>query len=105
MLPTCLVGSYPQPEWLIDRARLSMQVPRVRARDLWLVAPENLEAAQDDATLLAIRDQERARAFDAQFIRLARAVYVENDERAAIKRRINTTLGSRIIEEKSYREY
>jgi 5-methyltetrahydropteroyltriglutamate--homocysteine methyltransferase len=60
MLPTCLVGSYPQPEWLIDRARLSKQVPRVRARDLWLVAPDRLEAAQDDATLLAIRDQERA---------------------------------------------
>jgi 5-methyltetrahydropteroyltriglutamate--homocysteine methyltransferase len=60
MLPTCLVGSYPQPEWLVDRARLSKQVPRVRARDLWLVAPDKLEAAQDDATLLAIRDQERA---------------------------------------------
>jgi len=60
MLPTCLVGSYPQPEWLIDRERLSKQVPRVRARDLWLVAPDKLEAAQDDATLLAIRDQERA---------------------------------------------
>jgi 5-methyltetrahydropteroyltriglutamate--homocysteine methyltransferase len=60
MLPTCLVGSYPQPEWLIDRARLSKQVPRVRARDLWLVAPDKLEAAQDDATVLAIHDQERA---------------------------------------------
>jgi 5-methyltetrahydropteroyltriglutamate--homocysteine methyltransferase len=60
MLPTSLVGSYPQPEWLIDRARLSKLVPRVRARDLWLVAPDKLEAAQDDATLLAIRDQERA---------------------------------------------
>jgi len=60
MLPTCLVGSYPQPEWLIDRARLSKQVPRVRARDLWLIAPDKLETAQDDATLLAIRDQERA---------------------------------------------
>ncbi|MBV9968506.1 MAG: hypothetical protein JO228_00860, partial [Xanthobacteraceae bacterium] len=60
MLPTCLVGSYPQPEWLIDRAKLSKQVPRVRARDLWLVAAEHLQAAQDDATLLAIRDQERA---------------------------------------------
>jgi 5-methyltetrahydropteroyltriglutamate--homocysteine methyltransferase len=60
MLPTCLVGSYPQPEWLIDRARLSKQVPRVRARDLWLIEPDKLEAAQDDATLLAIRDQERA---------------------------------------------
>src|ERR1700741_2673024 len=60
MLPTCLVGSYPQPEWLIDRARLSKQVPRVRARDLWLIAPDKLEAKQDEATLLAIRDQERA---------------------------------------------
>jgi len=60
LLPTSLVGSYPQPEWLIDRERLSKQVPRVRADDLWLVPPEKLEAAQDDATILAIRDQERA---------------------------------------------
>ena len=60
MLPTCLVGSYPQPEWLIDRAKLSKQVPRVRVRDLWLVSPEHLEAAQDDATILAIRAQEQA---------------------------------------------
>jgi 5-methyltetrahydropteroyltriglutamate--homocysteine methyltransferase len=60
LLPTSLVGSYPQPEWLIDRERLSKQVPRVRADDLWLVAPNKLEAAQDDATILAIRDQERA---------------------------------------------
>jgi 5-methyltetrahydropteroyltriglutamate--homocysteine methyltransferase len=60
LLPTSLVGSYPQPEWLIDRARLSKQVPRVRADDLWLVTPDKLEAAQDDATILAIRDQERA---------------------------------------------
>jgi 5-methyltetrahydropteroyltriglutamate--homocysteine methyltransferase len=60
LLPTTLVGSYPQPEWLIDRARLSKQVPRVRADDLWLVPPGEREAAQDDATVLAIRDQERA---------------------------------------------
>jgi 5-methyltetrahydropteroyltriglutamate--homocysteine methyltransferase len=60
LLPTCLVGSYPQPEWLIDREKLSKQVPRVRADDLWLVSPDKLEAAQDDATILAIRDQERA---------------------------------------------
>jgi hypothetical protein len=52
-----------------------------------------------------IRDKERARSFDAEFIRLARAVYVENDERAAIKRRINLQLGSRMIEEKSYKAY
>jgi 5-methyltetrahydropteroyltriglutamate--homocysteine methyltransferase len=60
LLPTTLVGSYPQPEWLIDRSRLAKMVPRVRAHDLWLVDPQRLEAAQDDATLLAIRDQERA---------------------------------------------
>jgi 5-methyltetrahydropteroyltriglutamate--homocysteine methyltransferase len=60
LLPTSLVGSYPQPEWLIDRAKLSKQVPRARADGLWLVAPERLEAAQDEATIDAIRDQERA---------------------------------------------
>jgi 5-methyltetrahydropteroyltriglutamate--homocysteine methyltransferase len=60
LFPTSLVGSYPQPEWLIDRDKLSKQVPRVRANDLWLIAPDRLEAAQDDATILAIRDQERA---------------------------------------------
>jgi 5-methyltetrahydropteroyltriglutamate--homocysteine methyltransferase len=60
LLPTSLVGSYPQPEWLIDRARLSKQVPRARADDLWLVARDKLEAAQDDATILAIHEQERA---------------------------------------------
>jgi 5-methyltetrahydropteroyltriglutamate--homocysteine methyltransferase len=60
LLPTSLVGSYPQPEWLIDRGNLSKQVPRVRADYLWLVPADKLEAAQDDATILAIRDQERA---------------------------------------------
>jgi 5-methyltetrahydropteroyltriglutamate--homocysteine methyltransferase len=61
LFPTCLVGSYPQPDWLIDRAKLSHRLPpRVRARELWRVAPEWLEQAQDDATVLAIRDQERA---------------------------------------------
>ena len=61
LLPVTLVGSYPQPDWLIDRQRLSERLPpRVRARELWRVAPEWLEEAQDDATLLAIRDQERA---------------------------------------------
>jgi 5-methyltetrahydropteroyltriglutamate--homocysteine methyltransferase len=60
LLPTSLVGSYPQPEWLIDREKLSKQVPRVRVDELWLVAPDKREAAQDDATILAIRDQERA---------------------------------------------
>ena len=52
-----------------------------------------------------IRDKERDAAFDAEFIELARAVYVTNDERAALKRRINTKLGSVLVEEKSYAEY
>lgn len=52
-----------------------------------------------------IRDKERDGLFDAGFIELARAVYVTNDERAALKRRINTRLGSALVEEKSYREY
>ena len=61
LLPTSLVGSYAQPDWLIDRPKLACRFPpRVRAKELWRVAPEFLDAAQDDATLLAIRDQERA---------------------------------------------
>src|SRR6478752_4203021 len=61
LFPTSLVGSYPQPDWLIDRARLADRFPpRVRARELWRVDPAYLAEAQDDATLLAIRDQERA---------------------------------------------
>jgi hypothetical protein len=52
-----------------------------------------------------IRDKERAAEFDGEFIRLARAVYVTNDERAALKKRINTKLGSTLVEEKSYKEY
>ena len=60
-LPTTLVGSYSQPDWLIDRARLGERLPaRVRARELWRIAPEQLEEAQDDATVLALHDQERA---------------------------------------------
>ncbi|HEY4446782.1 MAG TPA: uroporphyrinogen decarboxylase family protein [Steroidobacteraceae bacterium] len=61
LLPTTIVGSYPQPEWLIDRARLAGRFPpRVRARDLWRIAPEFLQEAQDDATILAIKAQEDA---------------------------------------------
>jgi 5-methyltetrahydropteroyltriglutamate--homocysteine methyltransferase len=61
LLPTSLVGSYAQPDWLIDRKKLAGRFPpRVRARELWRVAPEWLDAAQNDATLIAIRDQERA---------------------------------------------
>ena len=68
--------------------------------DALLSVNERLCVIEDE-----IRDKERAQAFDAEFIRLARAVYVENDSRAAIKRRINSKLGSRIVEEKSYRKY
>src|SRR6266403_347118 len=61
LFPTTLVGSYPQPDWLIDRQKLARKMPaRIRAQELWRVAPEWLEQAQDDATILAIRDQERA---------------------------------------------
>ncbi len=61
LLPTTVVGSYPQPEWLIDRERLGSRLPpRVRARELWRVDERFLEEAQDDATLLAIRDMEEA---------------------------------------------
>ncbi len=60
MIETTVVGSYPQPDWLIDRAQLAGKVPRVRAPELWRAGPEELEAAQDEATRLAIRDMEHA---------------------------------------------
>src|SRR5258705_12207530 len=60
LLPTTLVGSYPQPDWLIDRNKLGKYVPRIRAKELWRVDEAWLQQAQDDATVLAIRDQERA---------------------------------------------
>ena len=61
MLETTVVGSYPQPDWLIDRARLGSRLPpRIRALELWRVDGEHLEEAQDDATRLAISDMERA---------------------------------------------
>ncbi|NBS82365.1 MAG: 5-methyltetrahydropteroyltriglutamate--homocysteine methyltransferase, partial [Betaproteobacteria bacterium] len=60
LLPTTVVGSYPQPDWLINRQLLSKMVPRTRVSELWRVPEEFLEQAQDDATLLAIRDMELA---------------------------------------------
>ncbi|HZA67613.1 MAG TPA: uroporphyrinogen decarboxylase family protein [Geminicoccaceae bacterium] len=60
ILPTTVVGSYPQPEWLIDRDLLKTMVPRVRVPEIWRVPEAWLAQAQDDATLLAIRDMERA---------------------------------------------
>ncbi|PPQ31791.1 5-methyltetrahydropteroyltriglutamate--homocysteine methyltransferase [Rhodopila globiformis] len=61
LLPTTVVGSYPQPDWLVDHdALLSHGVPRAQAHDMWRVAPPLLEQAQNDATILAIHDMERA---------------------------------------------
>src|SRR5262245_27294148 len=61
LFPTTLVGSYPQPDWLIDRTKLAGRFPpRVRARELWRIPEAFLEEAQNDATLLAIRAQEAA---------------------------------------------
>jgi hypothetical protein len=82
-------------------------------RDSGCAAPE---VAADERALQAvnerlwdiedrIRDKEAKQSFDRDFIELARAVYVCNDERAAIKKRVNIQLGSRLIEEKSYRQY
>ncbi len=83
----------------------------------WQASPyASHDVSEDEAALQAvnerlwdiedhIRDEERAQRFEANFIALARAVYIENDERAAIKKRINNTLGSTIVEEKSYASY
>ena len=60
-IPTTVVGSYPQPDWLVDRSLLEHHgVPRVHARDIWRIPPELLEQAQDDATIVAIRELEAA---------------------------------------------
>jgi 5-methyltetrahydropteroyltriglutamate--homocysteine methyltransferase len=60
VLPTTVVGSYPQPDWLVDRALLSKGVPRVRQQAIWRIPEALLEQAQDDATIVAIREMERA---------------------------------------------
>jgi 5-methyltetrahydropteroyltriglutamate--homocysteine methyltransferase len=60
VLTTTVVGSYPQPDWLVDRALLSKGVPRVRLQAMWRVPEPFLEEAQDDATIVAIREMERA---------------------------------------------
>ena len=90
----------------LDALRRCWQQSRFGDRDI----------ASDEAELMAvnerlwdiedrIRDKERQRAFDAEFIELARSVYVENDQRAAVKKRINLALGSALVEEKSYAAY
>ena len=61
LLPTTVVGSYPQPDWLVNRAALEKHgVPRTHAQDIWRIPPDLLEQAQDDGTILAVRDMERA---------------------------------------------
>ena len=60
VLPTTVVGSYPQPDWLVDRELLSKYVPRTRMTEMWRIPEAYLEEAQDDATIVAIRDLERA---------------------------------------------
>ena len=75
----------------VDLGTAEADLTRVNEK-LWVIEDE-------------IRDEERARRFADKFIELARAVYVTNDERAAIKKRINTLLGSSIVEEKSYQQY
>lgn len=60
VLPTTVVGSYPQPDWLVDRQMLSKSVPRTRMTEMWRIPEAYLEQAQDDATIVAIRDMERA---------------------------------------------
>lgn len=60
LLPTTVVGSYPQPDWLVDRQMLSKSVPRTRMTQMWRIPEAHLEQAQDDATVVAIRDMERA---------------------------------------------
>ena len=62
LLPTTVVGSYPQPAWLVNRDILTANnvVPRVRLSAIWKPDAESLEGAQDDATLIAVRDMERA---------------------------------------------
>jgi hypothetical protein len=89
-------------EWLERTWKESAYGPRdIRADEAALQAVnERLWDIED-----RIRDKERAGTFDAGFIELARAVYIENDERAAIKKRINTALGSTLVEEKSYAAY
>ena len=101
-----------------DAAKLAnVRAELTELEKTWRVAVgANANLAEDERALQAvnerlwvieddIREKERAQAFDARFVELARAVYIENDERAAIKKRINVKLGSRIVEEKSYKPY
>ena len=97
----------------LDNVNLELQLLESTWRDSGCAVQD---VTQDEHALLhvnerlwdiedRIRDKEARQTFDREFIELARAVYLANDERAAIKRRINVTLGSRLVEEKSYKQY
>jgi hypothetical protein len=97
----------------LQNVRLELELLEKTWRDSGCATPD---VAADEQALQAvnerlwdiedrIREQEAAQSFGAKFIELARAVYIENDERAAIKKRVNLKLGSRIVEEKSYQPY
>lgn len=102
---------------MTDAAKLvNVRTELAELEKTWREAVGSANVAEDERALQAvnerlwvieddIRDKERAQAFDARFIELARSVYIENDERAAIKKRVNVALGSRIVEEKSYKPY
>jgi hypothetical protein len=97
----------------LENVRLELQLLEKTWRDSGCAIPEiaadeqALQRVNESLWVIEdqIRDKEYDKTFDAKFIELARAVYITNDERAAIKKRINTALGSRIVEEKSYRPY
>src|SRR2546430_4195586 len=76
LFPTTLVGSYPQPEWLIDRKKLAGRFPpRVRARELWRIPDAHLAEAQDDATLLAIRADRKSTRLNSSHSQISYAVF------------------------------
>lgn len=103
---------------IADAAKLvNVRAELAALRACWTASPwAGRDISADETALLAvneklwdiedrIRDKERAQRFDAEFIELARSVYIENDERAAIKKRLNIALGSTLVEEKSYAQY
>ena len=102
---------------IADQAKLAnVRIELELLEDTWHEARGEANVAADERALQAvnerlwdiedrIREKEGRRAFDQEFIELARSVYIENDRRAALKKRINLALGSRLLEEKSYRDY
>ncbi|MCF8478372.1 MAG: 5-methyltetrahydropteroyltriglutamate--homocysteine methyltransferase [Pseudolabrys sp.] len=107
LFPTTVVGSYPQPDWLIDREMLSKVVPRVRMKQMWRVADDWLEQAQDDATIVAIRDMERAgidvitdgemrrESYSNRFATALEGIDIENP--GVVKARSGDTLVPRVV--------